>query len=236
MMKRILCCGVGIAVAICLILALLITAVEAVCYWVPGYFPHEYEKHAVPESVSMEMDELLSVTDHMMAYLRGGAGDLQIDAVVAGQTRPFFNAREIAHMEDVKGLFLGGLRLRRICLGLAGLGLLVLWRCRMLRLLPGALCAGTGLFFGAACVLAAVIASDFDRAFTVFHHLFFDNDLWILNPRTDLLVNIVPEPFFMDTATAIAGVFGAAVALLFGVSLFAARRMRGARGRQSTGA
>ena len=33
---------------------------------------------------------------------------------MGGEYREFFNAREIAHMEDVRGLFLGGLWLRRL--------------------------------------------------------------------------------------------------------------------------
>ena len=52
-----------------------------------------------------------------------------------------------------------------------------------------------------------------------FHQIFFDNDLWILDPATDLLINIVPEPFFMDTALYIVLLFGASMLLLFAVSL-----------------
>ncbi len=33
---------------------------------------------------------------------------------MGGEYREFFNDREIAHMEDVRGLFIGGLWLRRI--------------------------------------------------------------------------------------------------------------------------
>ena len=33
---------------------------------------------------------------------------------MGGEYREFFNDREIAHMEDVRGLFIGGLVLRRI--------------------------------------------------------------------------------------------------------------------------
>ena len=51
-----------------------------------------------------------------------------------------------------------------------------------------------------AVILIIFIAADFDRAFTVFHLLFFTNDLWILDPATDLLVNIVPFNFFIDIA------------------------------------
>ena len=52
-----------------------------------------------------------------------------------------------------------------------------------------------------------------------FHKIFFDNDLWILDPATDLLINIVPEPFFMDTAARIGVTFGLMVLFLFAVCL-----------------
>ena len=38
---------------------------------------------------------------------------------------------------------------------------------------------------------------DFDGAFTFFHRLLFNNDLWLLDPRTDLLIRICPESMFM---------------------------------------
>ena len=39
---------------------------------------------------------------------------------------------------------------------------------------------------------------DYDRFFTAFHRLAFTNDLWLLNPRTDLLIRLMPEGLFMD--------------------------------------
>lgn len=146
-----------------------------------------------------------------------------------GEYREFFNAREIAHMEDVRGLFLGGLWLRRIGLmfTLAFAALLYFWKrgrkdrsAYLARAVPGSLCAGTGVFFAACLALAAVISTDFSRYFVVFHHIFFDNDLWILDPDTDMLINIVPEAFFMDTALRIAIVFATFVTIFFGACLF----------------
>lgn len=61
----------GIVCAFCLMIAFLITSVEAVVYWTPGYFETEYETYQVPETVHMQMDDLLYVTEEMMAYLRG---------------------------------------------------------------------------------------------------------------------------------------------------------------------
>ena len=59
---------------------------------------------------------------------------------------------------------------------------------------------GIGLFIGGMAGLAALISTDFTKYFTIFHLIFFDNDDWLLNPKTDLLINIVPEGFFRDTA------------------------------------
>lgn len=216
-MKKCISCLFGILFAFCLMTAMLITSIEAVAYWTPGYYEKEYDKYNVTADVHMEMDDLLNVTTEMMAYLRGRRPDLHVPTIVDGKPRDFFNDREIAHMEDVRGLFLGGLALRRICVAAALVCLagLLLLKAPIREVLPRFVCAGTILFFTAICVLAAVIATDFNKYFVIFHHIFFDNDLWILDPRTDLLINIVPEPFFMDTAARIALTYGVAVAAVF---------------------
>ena len=107
----------GILTAFALMFTLLITSVEAVCYWVPGYYQHEYTKYSVLDNLpSMTMDDLLIVTEEMMAYLRGNRKDLHVKTVMGGEYREFFTEREIAHMEDVQGLFLAAVFLRRLCL------------------------------------------------------------------------------------------------------------------------
>ncbi|MFQ9799458.1 MAG: DUF1461 domain-containing protein [Clostridia bacterium] len=46
-------------------------------------------------------------------------------------------------------------------------------------------------------ILVILFMKDFNRYFTIFHLLFFDNDLWILNPATDLMINIVAGTLFL---------------------------------------
>lgn len=223
----------GIVCAISLMLVFLITSVEAVAYWTPGYYEAEYTKYQVLNNIpEMTMEDLLVVTDEMMAYLRGDREDLHVFSMIGGEYREFFNAREIAHMEDVRGLFLGGLMIRRLCLAFtAAYAVLLGFWCKgsqpkknlLKTAVPTALCMGTGIFFAAALVIAGVVASDFSKYFIVFHHIFFDNDLWILNPATDLLINIVPEPFFMDTALRIALTF-AVIVIVFFVSCLLVRK------------
>jgi len=230
-MNRKLQYAVGIIFALCLMTVLLFTSVEAAVYWVPGYFEKEYAKYQVTEAVSMNMDDLLDVTDQMMAYLRGNREDLHVETTMGGVHREFFNAREIAHMEDVRGLFLGALALRRGCLAVMALCLvlLALLKTDFKRTFPRALCGGTGLFFGVSLVVAAIISTDFTRYFILFHHMFFKNDLWILNPATDMLINIVPEGFFRDTVFLIGSIYFISVFIIFAVCIFFIRRYRKAR-------
>jgi integral membrane protein (TIGR01906 family) len=49
-------------------------------------------------------------------------------------------------------------------------------------------------------LLGILVVTDFTRYFTIFHEIFFNNDLWILNPNTDLLIQMLPEPFFVNIA------------------------------------
>ena len=207
----------GLICAFSLMIVFLITWVEAVAYWTPHYYENEYTRYQVADDVHMEMDDLLYVTDEMMAYLRGSRDDLNIDTVVDGTPREFFNAREKAHMADVRNLFLGGLALRRLCLFLAAasVALLALFKVPLKHLLPRMLCAGTVLFLGVTALLAGIISTDFTKYFIIFHKIFFTNDLWQLDPRTDLLINIVPEPFFMDTAARIGITFCLMTGALF---------------------
>ena len=211
----------GLLCAFSLMIVFLITSVEAVAYWTPHYYENEYTRYGVADNVHMEMDDLLHVTDEMMAYLRGSREDLNIDTVVDGTPREFFNAREKAHMADVRNLFLGGLALRRLglLLAVASIALLAVLKVPLKRLLPRMLCAGTVLFLAVTALLAGIISTDFTKYFIIFHKIFFTNDLWLLDPRTDLLINIVPEPFFMDTAAHIGITFCLMTGALFLICL-----------------
>ena len=98
--------GLGIVCAFCLMIVFLITSVEAVAYWTPGYYENEYKKYDVLNNLpEMSMENLLYVTDEMMDYLRGDRDDLHVFTTIGGEEREFFNEREIAHMEDVQNLF-----------------------------------------------------------------------------------------------------------------------------------
>ena len=53
----------------------------------------------------------------------------------------------------------------------------------------------------------AFAASDFDRAFTVFHKIFFPGKTnWVFDPRTGQIILVMPEEFFRNCAILIVAV------------------------------
>lgn len=155
---------------------LFFTSVEAVVYWTPGNFEKEYTKYQVLDDLpSMTMDDLLDVTDQMMAYLKGKRADLRYHPYGRRNPVSFSMNGEIAHMEDVQGLFLKAIALRRICLVVCVVMLLfmILSKADLRTLLPSSLCIGTGLLFAVIAALAAIISTNFTKYFIMFHHMFF---------------------------------------------------------------
>lgn len=199
-----------------LLTGLLLTSVEAVVYWTPGWFEKEYDKYMVLEDVrgEMSMDSALYVTDEMMEYLRGNRKNLIVYTTLDGKRQEFFSDREKKHLADCRVLFTGGFRIRNLCLILCAVILLLVgWRTRkagnrkplaeFLRKVSGI----NLILLGVILMIALLVSGNFDRYFVMFHHVFFDNDLWLLDPQRDNLINLLPEGFFVDTAIRIVLIF-----------------------------
>ena len=124
---------------------------------------------------------------------------------IDGALQPVFDEREMAHLEDCLALFELLRKVRRrlipwaILLITGGARLL----CDRRRARRVALLSPLILLvpLGAYAVWAAV---DFDGAFVFFHRVLFANDLWLLDPRTELLIRICPQGMFMAMARRIA--------------------------------
>lgn len=218
----------GLICTFSLIVMVLITSIEFVIYDSEGYFEKQYKKYNVADVVKMEMDDLLTVTDEMMGYLKGKQDDLTIMTKIAGEEREFFNEKEKAHMVDVKKLFLGAIHIRRIAAVavLFSIMALILMKYDYKRILFRSFQIGSGIFFILAAVISLIVSTDFTKYFTVFHEIFFTNDLWMLDPNVDLLVNIVPEPFFIDTAIYICSLFTTIIIILLVTSTILLKRNR----------
>ena len=191
---------------------LLLLSVWIVTYKLPNYYKYEFEKYKVYENIGISLDDLLIVKESLS----------DITSTINGkQNVNFFNEREIAHMEDVKGLFLSGLRIIFICIILNIILLIILFilsKKKILIYLANGMLLGSVVFLSILLILGLIISTDFTRYFILFHEIFFTNDLWMLDPTTDRLINMVPEGFFIDTARNIGILYGIFVIFVLGGS------------------
>lgn len=218
----------GFVSAIAMILVVLITSFEIGIYSDFGWYQKEYEKYKVVDDLEMQMEDVMDVTTEMMAYLRGNREDLVVNTKVNGVEREFFNDREKAHMVDVKNLFLGGLKLRAVSIVIVVLavGAMIAMKADWKVLLPKSCLIGLGTFVVLTGGLGMLCASDFNKYFTIFHEIFFTNDLWLLDWRTDLMIRMLPEGFFFDMVIRIGSIFMIALFVLLAASIFAIYRRK----------
>lgn len=213
-----------------LIIAMLLTSFQLVIYGDPEYrfYEKEYEKYTVTEALNMKIVDVMKVTDHMMAYLIGEEDELSIVMEVDGQTQDFFNEQDRLHMADVRNLFLGGLKLRTVCMVvfLVLLVLLIGWKADWKHLLPKAYFIAVGVFLALIAFLAVAFSIDFTKCFTIFHKIFFTNDLWLFDENTDYMIRMLPEGFFSDMVIRIGMTFVGMLLLLLIVFLVWNRKVK----------
>jgi integral membrane protein (TIGR01906 family) len=68
----------------------------------------------------------------------------------------------------------------------------------------------------------ALLLTNFESSFIGFHKLLFSNDLWLLNPATDHLIQLFPEQFFVDFVQVLAVQLGIAAGIMVvsGVAIY----------------
>ena len=140
-------------------------------------------------------EEMLRLDECLADYLSGDAAALEDTP---------FNEKERIHMADCYDLFV---LLRRSLAAAALLSAVLIAGgavkgCR--RFARPALNGALGLA-GVISLLGLWGAVDFNSLFTLFHKLLFTNDLWLLDPRTDLLIRICPQSMFSTMALLIGG-------------------------------
>ena len=114
-----------------------------------------------------------------------------------------FSEKEMLHLADVRGI-VNFLKIARWAGG--GIAILGIAAANFLARYRGQKSLMSEVFRGFAAASAAWLACgvilgiwglvNFDGLFVTFHLAAFANDLWILNPNTDLMVALMPLPFF----------------------------------------
>ena len=186
----------------------------------PFYYAHIGPLGLV-ESTGLTQEQIRTAFDQVMDFCLGlrpdfAAGDL------------IFSQSGASHFADVRTLFL--LDLWILGLSLAALAAVFVY-CRLKKVRPHLFCGHGPGFWGAVglgaafLVVGGLAALDFDRAFVVFHALFFPGkDNWLFDPNTDQIITILPQTFFRNCAILVLALLVAACAALIAFDLAASRR------------
>lgn len=217
---KILQWAAGIILGFSLIAALLITSFEIAMYADFDVYQKEYEKYDVLTDLDMTMDDVMYVTHEMMEYLRGEGDTLSVITTVEGEEQDFFNEQDRFHMAEVRDLFIGGLNIRLGACIVAVLCavFLVLSKAEIKKIIPRGYQTALAVTGAAVLILGIAAVTDFNAVFVQFHHIFFDNDLWIFDPAEDYMIRMLPEGLFYDMVMRIGAIFIAGLVILSALS------------------
>ena len=202
----------------------------------PILYSYGFDRYGIPDRTGIERSELISVGRQIRDYFNDREKYLVVSAVRYGVEVPrLYNSREVLHMKDVKGLVRGVYRAQEVTgvylLAFTAVGLWLGRRAFLPRLgLYGA--AGGALTIGLVALAGIASVIGFGYVFLLFHQISFTNDLWILDPRTDVLLMMFPQGFFFDATMWIAGstIVGALAVMAISAALMGRGRIRAAIG------
>lgn len=197
-----------IVLIVSLSLFCLLTAAEINAFNIRHYVD-SFHKHNIYDVTGKSLQELVDITDDLFTYLKGDAGDEILE--------PHFNKREVLHMRDVQVLFKYGFILKYISVILSLAIIIYFVTTGEKQLLGKWLYKGMMVNWILVGLLGIMIYFDFTKYFTYFHYIFFTNDLWLLDPRTDLMIQMLPEEFFSSMAINIGLSFFGFVATIQGI-------------------
>ena len=214
-----------VLMALALALALLTGSIAVPILCRPFYYAH-IGPLRLAERTGLSEEEIKTAFDEMLDYCLGG------EEFSTGVLKWSESGRD--HFTDVRVLFKLDLNILACTMGLLAAMAIFIYRGRhqpapLLGRGP-AFWAGAGL--GAVfLVVGALAATDFDRAFVVFHAIFFPGkDNWLFDPAQDQIINILPQAFFRNCAILILGLLAAGCAAFIAFDL---TRKKGRESRHS---
>lgn len=157
-------------------------------------YTRAFTSYGVVEETGKTIEELEAISKDIIVYLKNKGGNERLT--------PYFNQREVMHMEDVQVLFRA---LRLLNIGLLSLLLYLTYRLSKSKADLRPIYIGLNAnYILLALLIGLIMKGSFNKYFTYFHLIFFTNDLWLLDPATDLMIQMMPLEFFIDFASKIA--------------------------------
>jgi integral membrane protein (TIGR01906 family) len=185
---------------------LVILALAILPFLTPAWVAFGQDQAEATAWTGYTTNQLRAVTDAILADLVVGPPDF--DVTLEGA--PVLDQGERQHMRDVRAVFAG-------FYAAAAIGALVLVAAFLLARSPERRArlwrrlSGTGVVVAVVTVVGGLVGvAFFDQAFELFHELFFPAGSYLFDPATEKLVQIFPQPFWVDSTIGV----GAVVILL----------------------
>ena len=146
----------------------------------------------ITEYIGLTSEEQTVFAGEMAAFMRG-----ETNAQPAA-----LNEKEQQHMLDVRNLTQTAAGMSKTYLAVAAvLAVISAWtgaklKRRMLPKLVGGLGAVSVIMLLVQGVMNEVAAGGFAGLFVQMHETLFTNDLWLMDPQTDILIRMMPQPLF----------------------------------------
>ncbi|MBN2880797.1 TIGR01906 family membrane protein [Candidatus Woesearchaeota archaeon] len=184
-----------------------------------SFMTSEFEKYNIYDNfndTNYSKFEINNNALNLLDYLTGKKNNLD---------NTFFNEKEKIHSKDVKNIF-QGIKITIFILFPVSIGLVFLWyRKNMLHIYKPYIL--TFIVDGVIIIILTILAKNFEMFFLQFHKLAFNNNLWLMNPKTDLMIRLFPEIIFKDAfvRVIIYTIMISFVFFIFGMLLYQQQRM-----------
>lgn len=216
----------AIIISISFIISFFLTCLDFNCFNL-DFYKKQYSNLNVAETISISEEGLMNATVSLLDYLKDKRDNLDIKEDIHQINREVFNQREKDHMVDVKNLYLNAMDVRNISFIILIISLIiytVLIKKDRFLILSNYYLKTLGFMSFLFSFIIIYILLDFNSFWTNFHHVFFTNDLWLLDPRVDVLIMMVPEEFFNNLVLNITLSFITVIILLALMSYFYRKR------------
>lgn len=151
-----------------------------------SYYNNFHNEYKIEEESGLSKEWIESASNSLVEFIKNGDKEV---------LKNHFNEKEISHMEDVYKLF----KLDRIVYISLFIITLAIFLYKLFK--------NDFLFFRyvrkyillayiSVLSFLGICSLFFSESFIYFHKLFFNNDLWLLDYETDLMIRILPEEFF----------------------------------------
>lgn len=180
-------------------------------------YTYAYDQYNAPARTGIARDELVRAGEELRDYFNSDEKLVSIQVMQGNREISLFNEKETQHLRDVKSVFLFVDHVQEIALVYIMayvVGVFVWARERPLHRLAVHALTGGLLTIGIIVSLGLVALSGFDQAFEQFHHIAFSNNLWLLDPATDHLIQMFPEGFWFNVTMFLGGLTLAEAALV----------------------